>query len=336
MVAVALLLALTATTGGVERGGWPAVVVAGRTFRVSALSPGRYAWTLEDGARARGPGLLRQHLLQAERSDLLELSLRPDLVTGARVAEGEVLGGLLSSYLSGERDRLQAEKESLQAQLALLTAGARAEELQQARANVAVAEARAAGLRPVAERERSLQSQGAGSAELAELAESSASVAAREVELARADLKLLAAPARAEELAALEASIRSIDASLAAMDHVGAEQQLQSPIAGVLELGGSLEPDGEPVVLRVHDLDTQYVRVRLPPDRRGDMAVGDLLAFETSASDRDYRAEVVEISASAAVDVYGSAWFWAVARLQDSQGLLPGYPGTAARVGDKP
>lgn len=336
IVAAALLLGLTAVTHSHERGSWPAVVVAGRTFRVSALSPGRYAWTLEDGARARGPGLLRQHLLQAERSDLLELSLRPELVTGARVNEGEALGTLDSSYVSGERARIAAEREALAAQLALLEAGARPEELQQARASVAVAEARAAGLKPMAERERSLRASGAGSVEQVELAESAAAVAARELELARAGLKLIDAPARAEEIASITASLKALDASLAAMDQVAGEQQLTTPIAGVLELGGSLEPDGEPVVLRVHDLDTMYVRVRLPPEGRGDLGMGDQLRFHSAAAEGEFLAEVVEIAASAAVDINGSAWFWAVARLQDGAGLLPGYPGTAERVGGAP
>lgn len=331
IVSVLCLIALAWVGPTWEASRWPGVVVAGSTFRVSALSPGRYAWTLEEGRAARGPGLIRQHLYQVERDDLVELALANGLSTGMRVAEGQTLGSLRSSRLYGERERLLAERAALNATLDQLIAGARPEELAQARAQVAVATAKKNGLDPLAGRERALSASGASAAEVIEQAESAAEVAAREVDLARAALVLLAAPARQEEVSALQSQLAAIDADLSTLQRVSAEENLTSPINGVLELGGTLERDGEPVVLRVLDLDTVFVRIEIPPDARRRVHAGDKVRFVSPAAPgARFEGSLVEISEAAAIDTADIATFWGVAKFSNTEGQLrPGYSGIA-------
>ncbi len=332
LLALATLAAATLGVSPWSDAGRPAVIVAAQEYRVSALSPGRYAWTLEDGSRAGGPGLLNQSLYQFERNDLVALSLEPSLRSGARVEAGQFLGTLRSSHIEGELASLRAQRASLAARQALLEAGARPEAVQRARQAVSVAEARDAGLRSELERSRRLVADGAAGAAELDVLTHQVEVSSREVALARADLALASVGARPEEVGALVEEARAIDARVAELEAMNDSVRLLSPITGVLELGASAEADGEPVVLRVRAVDTLFARFPVPAGTA--LRTGDAVSFQTRAlPGRDFQAQVTEVS-SAARPLAGEPVQWATAEIHGVDGALsPGWVGTVGLPG---
>ena len=91
-----------------------AMVDADQTFRLTALSEGSHQWSLRNGWPAEGEALVREQVLEFERSDLVELAINPELSPGDEVEEGQIV-----AWLRSPRDvRRGVEIEALQEQLA--------------------------------------------------------------------------------------------------------------------------------------------------------------------------------------------------------------------------
>ena len=80
LLAIAAVAVLLVVPGDVR---CPAVVEAARVFRLEPISPGAFAWSLRDGRPAGGQALVRERVLQFERSDLVEMELAAGLVSEA-------------------------------------------------------------------------------------------------------------------------------------------------------------------------------------------------------------------------------------------------------------
>ena len=63
---------------------------AAGTFSVASLEPGRFQCTLRDGSSPGGDRLVRQRLVEFERSDPVELEIDPSVVSGAEFTGGIV------------------------------------------------------------------------------------------------------------------------------------------------------------------------------------------------------------------------------------------------------
>jgi HlyD family secretion protein len=222
---------------------------------------------------------------------------------GDRVEAGTLLARLDTSDTEIAIRRVEAERAQAQAQLRLLQAGARPEEIRQARAQAesAVADVAAvdselrAANDDVARFEALLVSK-AGSRKQRDDAVTRRDVAAARVEAARERVRAaneavarLKAGARREELAAAQARIDAIDAQLAALRKNVADANLVAPVGGIvtsrlMDAGEIVNPRA-PVVV-VTDLDRAWANVYVDEPVVPRLKLGQGIALVTDAQQR--------------------------------------------------
>jgi HlyD family secretion protein len=222
---------------------------------------------------------------------------------GARVEAGAVIATLETTDLDFALARARAERESARAQLDLLLAGARVEDIRQAEAQVAAAtgdrlaaQAELAAARADEARFEQLLQSRAGSVKQRddavarrELAEARVRAAADRVQAASSTLDRLKAGARAEELAAARARVGAIDAQIASLEKDRSEATVTAPIAGIVSSRlvepGELVGAGTPLVIIV-DLDHAWANVYLEETRVPAIRIDQPAAVFTDAGDR--------------------------------------------------
>lgn len=313
-VAAMLLLSLFLPRwGGVRE---RAVVEAGRTFLLMSPNPGEYTWNLLDGQPARNQTPVLHRHVQVARGEMVQLELAPDLSTGALVVPDQELATIESPALVRELDELRAERESLEAELALLRAGGRTEEVTEARRRLQLAQALHAGEQPNLERMRTLREQDLISDADLEIVELRDEARRLEIELARAQLAVIRAPARPEALDALDAQIAVLDAGLAEIQAILDAYVIRAPIEGILEMGGSTN------ILRIYDLDTVYLRIPIPQEARYRIELDSAVQFRTTACPGDrFEGTIVDMGENA-INLNGRQIFWGSARVDNPEHLL--------------
>lgn len=207
---------------------------------------------------------------------LLELTVHE----GQRVAAGDVVARLETTDVDLALRRARAEREQAGANLRLLRAGARAEDIRQAQAQVGAAEAELASARAElasAETDRarfeSLLAANAGSRRQRDEAATRRDVAAARVRAAderlgaaRAVLARLHAGARRQEIDAAAARVAGVEAQIASLERDRAEAEIRAPLAGVVTETlidpGELAAPRTPILV-VTDLDRAWANVYL-------------------------------------------------------------------------
>ena len=169
-------------------------------------------------------------------------------VEGARVGAGDLLVTLSTTDTDLATDRAMAERAQADAQLRLLRAGSRPEDISQAEAQVAAAsadrraaESELAAAKTDEARYEQLVQKRAGTVKQRddavarrELAEARVRAAADRAAAASATLSRLRAGARAEELDAARARVDAIDAELAVLKDRRVEATITAPSAGIV------------------------------------------------------------------------------------------------------
>jgi multidrug efflux pump subunit AcrA (membrane-fusion protein) len=316
ILALLLLIGLALVLPGWSGARQKALVEAARTFSLVAVDTGQYEWSLRDGFPAKGRVLLDQRVIQFERGDLVELHIDPALTTGDKVTEGQVLAEIRSPRDQSRLEQLQGLRVDLEAQVALLRAGARPEEVRQAEREVSVAERTRDGDRALLERTRILAAAGAAAAQELEAAEAVVRVREMEVEVARAAVDVARSSAQPEELDSIDAQIDAVSAEILEVQSRLDASVIRSPIAGVLELGGNAAE------VRVYRLDPAYLRIPIPEADRHRVTVGDAVEFTTlSAPGHVFRGTLVDLSEDAS-NLSGLQVFWASAEIPNPDLVL--------------
>jgi HlyD family secretion protein len=197
---------------------------------------------------------------------------------GMRVTAGQTIAEISPAEVDLAILRAQAERNQATAQLQLLQAGARSEDLRQAEGQLAAAqserraaEAEQATARQEEARFERLLQRNAGSGKQRddararrEQADARADAAADRVGIATAALARVRSGARPEETAAARARVAAVDAQLATLEHDRAETTIKAPSLGVVSSRlvepGELVAPGTPIVVLV-DLDNAWANV---------------------------------------------------------------------------
>lgn len=199
-------------------------------------------------------------------------------VEGARVNAGDTLVVLSTTDVTLALVRVRAERDQAVANLRLLQAGTRVEDIRQLEAQVAAAtadraaaEAEVSAARTDEARFEQLLRNKAGSQKQRddagarrELAEARLKATADRVSAATATLARAKAGARPEEIAAARARVAAVDAQIAAFEDDRGEATVVAPMAGVvgsrLVEPGEIVAQGAPLLVLI-DLDHAWANV---------------------------------------------------------------------------
>lgn len=223
--------------------------------------------------------------------------------TDVRVATK--IGGTLSSYSLEEGDRLtrgqeiaridtvdlrlaleaaRAERSAAQAQLALLRAGARKEDVAAAAADVDRAEAERDHAQRDLQRFQGLLDSGSGTEKTRDDARARRDVAAETLKAARERLAKLRAGARPEEIDAARARVTAADARIAQVAQQISDASVLSPVTGVvtekLVEQGEILPPGTALAV-VTDLTDAWLTAWVPEQALGRIRLGQEARVET-------------------------------------------------------
>jgi membrane fusion protein YbhG len=222
---------------------------------------------------------------------------------GDRIAAGQLIARLDTADTQLALRRVEAERGQAVAQLQLLQAGARAEDIRQAQAEAesASADVRAAQAELEAatvdlERFEALLESNAGSRKQRDDAATRRDVAAARVQAARDHTRAsgetvakLRAGSRAEEIAAAKARVQTVDAQIATLEKNVSDAELQAPVAGIvtaklIDAGETIAPR-TPVVV-VTDLDHAWANVYVDEPLVPRLQLGQKLPIVTDAGQR--------------------------------------------------
>ena len=219
---------------------------------------------------------------------------------GDRVKAGDVIATLDTKDIELQIDRARAERAAAAAQLRLLEAGARTEDVLQAEAQVDATSSEIAAIdveigsaQTDLDRFEALLSANAGSQKQRDDAKARVDVARNRkrsaeerVRVAKASLDRVRAGARQEELEGARARVATVDAQLAVLDKNRRDAQVVSSVPGLVTQkivdAGELVPARAPLVV-VTDLDHAWANVFVPEPVVPRLALGQGATIRTDA-----------------------------------------------------
>ncbi len=222
---------------------------------------------------------------------------------GDRVKRGDVLARLEASELEARTSAAEAQLEAARAALAELEAGARSEDIAQARAaEWAAARHMEDGRRDLA-RARTLHEGGAISQEALDKAETRFEVTGAQLEQARQRLRALETGPRQERIRAQRAAVAATEAAVrqatAALDNTVVTAPFDGRITTRHRDPGETVQPGQPVVTLL-DPEDRWVRIYVAEDRIGAVRIGQPAVITSDTyPDREYGGRVVFIAREA-------------------------------------
>lgn len=232
---------------------------------------------------------------------------------GDRVASGDVIARVDTRDIEIQKRRLDAERAAAVAQLRLLLAGARDEDIGQAEAQLRAAQADVGTIEAEArsasldlERFEALLAANAGSRKQRDDAKARVDVAierqraaGERADAAREALGRLRAGARPEEVDAARARVAAVDAQIAALDKTIADATIAAPSGGVvtqkLVEPGELVARGAPLVV-VTDLDHAWANLFVPEPMVPRVKLGQAATVTTDAGGAGLQGRVTFVS----------------------------------------
>jgi HlyD family secretion protein len=226
--------------------------------------------------------------------------LERNVSEGARVEKGAVVAVLDTTDTQLAIDRARADRAQAEAQLQLLRAGSRTEDVRQAeaqvasaRADVAAAEADLAGAELDVQRFEQLLAANSGSRKQRDdavarrnVARERAQASRDRVAAAQETVARLRAGARPQELDAARARVAAADAQIATLQKAIADATVASPTSGVVtttiaDVGELVQPRAP--ILIVTDLDHAWANVYVDEPVVPRLRVGDRATLFTDA-----------------------------------------------------
>jgi HlyD family secretion protein len=232
---------------------------------------------------------------------------------GDRVMRGDLVARLDTRDTALQIDRARADRASAEAQLRLVQAGSRVEDVRQAEAQVDAAqadvgaiEAEVAAATMDLERFERLLKADAGSEKQRDDAKARVDVArereraaAERVRAARETVARLRAGARREEVDVARARVTAADAQIAVLEKSLADAEVVAPAAGIvtqkLTDGGELVAPRVPIVV-VTDLDNAWANLFVPEPMVPRIKLGQAATIFTDAGGEGIAGKVTYVS----------------------------------------
>jgi putative peptide zinc metalloprotease protein len=221
---------------------------------------------------------------------------------GDLLQPGDLIARLSDRDYRAELDKVKAEIAEKEAQLRLLKAGARAEEIELARTTVVKGEERLKYSQAYLSMEKTLFEDKLSSKKDYEVAEELVSLRSKELEESKGNLKLLLAGSRPETIEATQAEVTRLATQQRYLEEQLQRLRIVSPIAGVVtthrlkeKLGANLKKGD--LVTEVHDLNSVTAEISVPEKEISDVKLGQSVVLKARAHLREsFRGKVISIS----------------------------------------
>lgn len=247
----------------------------------------------------------RIELVAEAQEAILEIAVRE----GEAVQAGQILVRLDPSTAAARLEQARAKVAQAEHRHAEDVAGARREQVAQARANVAGAAARAASEAKEFDRVEKLVAQQLLPANLLDRQRALRDGAAADERAARDRLEELLNGTRVEVIDQSAAALAAARAQAAELELALERLTVRAPRDGVVDALpyelGERPPKGAPVVVMLA-AGAPYARVFVPETRRAAVTAGTPATVRFDGSERDWRAEVRYLSSEAAFTPYYS------------------------------
>jgi HlyD family secretion protein len=218
---------------------------------------------------------------------------------GNAVAAGVVMARLEATDAEHRLDQARATAEAADAQLRLLLAGTRAEDLRRAEDQLAQAQAELDAARRDLDRLAGLAERGTATEKSRDDARTRKEIAERAVAAARSQVEKLVAGPRRQEIEAARAQRAAAEAAVAGADQKIVDATVLSPIDGVLttrvaEPGEVLAPGA--TIAMLTDLARPWLTVWIDEPNLSHVALGQSAVVTVDGSDRSFEGKVSFIS----------------------------------------
>ncbi|MFI5385165.1 MAG: efflux RND transporter periplasmic adaptor subunit [Fimbriimonadales bacterium] len=249
------------------------------------------------------PDQIAQAKAAVEQASVQQAQAQSHYERDAKLAKEGVIPTQTAYDSEVARDSAIKATEQAKARLADLQAGARPEEVRQARMQVAQAKADLSGARSALTNAQVAYSDRLGAQNQFDSASSTARVAEAQVDAARAQYELMLAGSRSEDVRSAKAARDQAAHTVAYGKELVADAQLYAPADAVVKTksalpGESLQP-GTPVVT-LADLDHIWIRVYVPEDRYGKLSLGQSVDVTVDSFPKEtFRGRIVSISSEA-------------------------------------
>jgi len=221
---------------------------------------------------------------------------------GDEVRSGQVLAHFDTTDAELQLRAARAERASSDANLRLLLAGAREEEIAMAAAQLSKARADLSSSERDLKRMKDLLSSGSGTEKARDDAGLRQEVAARSVESARENLAKLRAGARREELDFARARLEAAEARIAQIEQESEDAVIVSPLSGVVteklaEEGEILAP--RTALLVITDLEHPWLNIYVGNRELPSIRIGQPVEVVTDAGPKRYPGRITYIASEA-------------------------------------
>jgi HlyD family secretion protein len=247
----------------------------------------------------------RLELVAESHERIVEIAVRE----GDRVATGVVLVRQEAGTMQPRLDQARASVATAERRLADLVAGARAREVDDARAALSGAESTLAAERSEYARVATLVERQLLSVSDLDRARARRDAALATRDQARARLRLLEEGSRPEQVRAAEAEVERARAALAELETSAAQYVVRAPRTGTIEAlpyeSGERPPAGAPVVVMLAD-GPPYARVHVPEPLRVQFTAGRAVEATVDGVGGTLRGTVRYVSAEATFTPYYS------------------------------
>jgi putative peptide zinc metalloprotease protein len=221
---------------------------------------------------------------------------------GEFVEAGAPVARLSDRDFKVELQKVEAEIEARQAEVSLLKAGARPEEIELAKMQVSKARELLNFARAHLDRDQTLVDKKYISLAEYERTKELVAVRTKELQEAREKLKLMMAGSRKEEIEALNATIRSLEAHRHYLQTQLKSLEVVSPANGVVTTPNMHEKIGEAVkkgdlIAEVFELKTLTVKIAVPEKEISEVKVGQRVTLKAQAYPHEkFEGEVLTIA----------------------------------------
>jgi HlyD family secretion protein len=228
---------------------------------------------------------------------------RIEVWEGDAVVEGQTLASLDRAETMARLNQAIAQVDAARSLLAELEAGARDEELAQARAAGNAAAERLADARRDLERAEKLHEEGAISKEALDKASTAFEVATSQHTQVTEKLREIETGPRREQIDAQRAALAQTEANVAAIEAILSNMVIVAPFDGLVTVRnrepGEVVSPGAPV-LAIQNPEDRWVRIFVPEGRIGAVHIGSQADITTDTyPDRSYPGEVIFIASEA-------------------------------------